>query len=319
MPTQAVFGKGFWSEIAVADLGGDAQLPSHWSFLRSDGPAPSRDCEPVGSSEVFPDIWAHLQRHRDGLRFVVDDAGTFDLSSDGRQLIWYEPKAEAEGQAQLYVTNVLLPLALHLAGGLCLHASAVAFGDNAISYMAPKFHGKSTLAMATVRAGAKLLTDDTLAVTLTTPPRLLPGVHAVRLYSDSASHLEAGEESVDAGFAAKQIITPVGHLAHESARFDAAYLLAPMAPNAGRPAVRRVAMSKFEAVALLMGQSKIQLLFDKIEQMKVMERVTIVAEQVPVYRLEVVRDFARIGEVTATLREWHAVSRGDIASNPPAP
>lgn len=319
MPTQAVFGKGFWSEIPVTDLGDDAPLPSHWSFHRSDAPAPALDCELVGSSEVFPGVWAYLHRHRDGLRYTADDAGVFDLAHGGREFTWYEPRPEAEAQAQVYVTNVLLPLAWHLAGGLCLHASAVSFGDNAISFMAPKFHGKSTLAMASVRAGAKLLTDDTLAVTLTTPPRLLPGVHAIRLYADSANRLQAGEEGVDEGFAAKQVITPTGHLAHDPARFDAGYLLAPVMATPDRPPVRRVRMSNFEAVLLLMGQSKIQLLFDKVEQMKVMERVTVIAEQVPVYKLEVVRDFARIEEVTATLREWHGTQGNDPGPRAPAP
>lgn len=305
MPTQAVFGKGFWSEIALADLGGDAKLPSHWSLVRTDAPPRRRDCELIGSSEAFAGVWVRLYRSPDGFRVVTDDAGVFDLSSDGRELTWYEPDARHEAQAQLYVTNCLLPLALHLVGGLCLHASAVAIGGNGISYMAPKFHGKSTLAMASVRAGAKLLTDDTLAVSLSTPPSLLPGVHAVRLYSDSALRLEADESGVDKGFAEKHVVIPVGHLAHEAALFAAAYLLAPVAPDPGRPAVQRIGMSKFEAVALLMGQSKIQLLFDKVEQIKVMDRVSVIAEQVPVYRLEVVRDFARIEEVTATLLAWH--------------
>ena len=49
-------------------------------------------------------------------------------------------------------------------GAVTLHASAVAVDGAAIGFMAPKFHGKSTLAAAMTYVGAHLVSDDALAI-----------------------------------------------------------------------------------------------------------------------------------------------------------
>jgi hypothetical protein len=48
----------------------------------------------------------------------------------------------------------------------------VRVGDRALGFLAPKFHGKSTLAYALVAAGAGSITDDTLPVELRDPSRV---------------------------------------------------------------------------------------------------------------------------------------------------
>ncbi len=60
----------------------------------------------------------------------------------------------------------VMALAAHADGRLTLHASAVSVAGRAVAFVGPKHAGKSTLALALVRKGARLLTDDTLVVRL---------------------------------------------------------------------------------------------------------------------------------------------------------
>jgi hypothetical protein len=207
----------------------------------------------------------------------------------------------------MYLTSLLLPLSFHIAGALCLHASAVAVDGQGIAFMAPKFHGKSTLAAATVRAGGRLLTDDTLVVR-GSPPQLLPGIHAIRLRADTAQHLGHGDGLVHIPSVERHVVSPVDRLATDEVPFAAIYLVNPMVAVAGEPIVRRTPGATFEGAAMIMGQSKIRLMFDQVERARVFEGAARVASQVPVYRLDVGRDFARVGEVGSTIVGWHSAA-----------
>ena len=83
----------------------------------------------------------------------------------------------------------VLAIALHAAGDLCFHASAVTIGGTAMAFLGSKGMGKSTIAWALVRAGAKLITDDTLRVRLGPQLTAYPGVHELRLRPDVATYL----------------------------------------------------------------------------------------------------------------------------------
>jgi hypothetical protein len=308
MPVYSLFGSGFDSELVCPELplaSGDG--PVAWRFRLERTPAPPvRDQDRVGAVDTLPGIWARLSRlPAGGFRFDVDDAGAFDVSADGSELTWYEPRPSMETQACMYATSLLLSLSFHLAGSLCLHASAVTVDGVGIAFMAPKFHGKSTLAAATVRAGGHLLTDDTLVVQ-GDPPRLLPGLHGIRLREDSARHLGHDEGLVHVPSVERHVVTPRERIATRSVPFAAVYLVNPVAAAPEGPAVARARMSAFEGAAMIMGQSKIRLLFDPPEQFRVFERATQVAAQVPVYRLDVLRDFSRVNEVGETICGWHA-------------
>ncbi|MDQ6830742.1 MAG: hypothetical protein M3081_17920, partial [Gemmatimonadota bacterium] len=157
------------------------------------------------------------------------------------------------------------------------------------------------------RAGARLVTDDTLAVTIGARPQLLPGVHAVRLFADSASHL--GEVERVEGLTVmseKHVIIPTGSIVAEPVAFAAAYVLRPVTHLQSGAAVERILLSKREAVTLFLGHSKIQNLFDGVERMAILDRASVLTELVPAYRLDIVRDLARLSEVTDVMARWHA-------------
>ena len=208
---------------------------------------------------------------------------------------------------RLHVIGRVLATALHAAGLFCLHGSGVVVEGGAIGFLAPRFWGKSTLAMALARAGAGLLSDDTLAVHPDdVPVKLWPGVHSVRLWGDSAERI-AGDDPAEGAspFEVKRTFTrlPEHLLAREPVPVSAIYLLA---PNLGTgPVAQRESLAPVPAAAALVGHAKIGALLGRSEAPVVLDRAVRIASRVPVYRLDLARDFARLSAVVMQLTEWH--------------
>src|SRR5690606_30149341 len=115
------------------------------------------------------------------------------INDDGATINWTHPVDVPTANARADLTSRVMATALYASGMVCLHGSAVVPDTEAIGFVAPKYHGKSTLAMALVRSGARLLTDDTLPVVPGSPPFAQPGLHATRLWPDSAERVGMGE------------------------------------------------------------------------------------------------------------------------------
>jgi len=116
---------------------------------------------------------------RDADRLVADwpGRGRLSVKSDGTDVV-FEPHPEADAREvdKLRRGAVRLLLA-HLAGGIPLHASAVAIQGRAIVFVGGSSLGKSTLAAALCEhAGASLLGDDAVVI-----ERRSDGFHAVAL------------------------------------------------------------------------------------------------------------------------------------------
>lgn len=87
--------------------------------------------------------------------------------------------------------RVALVLWLELIGMPVLHASGIVINDSAIGFLADSTIGKSTLAAAFVRGGAKLLTDDILPVeALPNEYRARPSYAWLRLLPETAKALD---------------------------------------------------------------------------------------------------------------------------------
>ena len=171
--------------------------------------------------------------------------------------------------------------------------------------------------MALARAGAGLLSDDTLAVHPDdVPVKLWPGVHSVRLWGDSAERI-AGDDPAEGAspFEVKRTFTrlPEHLLAREPVPVSGVYLLA---PNLGTgPVAQRESLAPVPAAAALVGHAKIGALLGRSEAPVVLDRAVRIASRVPVYRLDLARDFARLSAVVMQLTEWHrgaAVGEGPV-------
>ncbi len=66
--------------------------------------------------------------------------------------------------AATYLLGPVLGLLLRLRGVTCLHASAVAFGENAVAFVGSEGAGKSTTAAALAQRGHAILSDDVVAL-----------------------------------------------------------------------------------------------------------------------------------------------------------
>ncbi|HEU4642759.1 MAG TPA: hypothetical protein VFS44_09905 [Gemmatimonadaceae bacterium] len=308
MPHYTIFGGTLRSEITFPELREPAAPPREASWTLTTSPTLTElpDAEQLGSTAVVPGCGVTLLRHATGFRVRFDDTGDYDISDDGRRIVWSRGPNAAPGAVRADVTGLVLSTALHASGALCLHGSAVALAGGAVAFLAPKFHGKSTLALALSRAGGRLLTDDVLPVELGPAPVAVPGVHVVKLWDDSAEMFGVEQGSVRAG--EKHLVRD---LPEELVTFDrqplaAIYLLAPLAPGATMDeAARRTRLPSVPAALSLVRHSALAGLLGGSEAPVVFERAATLAESVPVYRLDTMPGLDRLGEIVATLLAWH--------------
>lgn len=92
----------------------------------------------------------------DGMQFWMDRHGTKLWAS------W--PNESSAEEAATYILGPVLGLLLRFRGITCLHASAVAIGGSAISFVGAEGAGKSTTAAAFARAGFAAVSDDVVAL-----------------------------------------------------------------------------------------------------------------------------------------------------------
>ena len=308
MPDYSIFGSCLRSEIAFPELRTAINAAPRWRLEISRQRHPPVGTALLGTDDIGGGVAVRLYKLPGGYLLEYDDnTGSFEVSADGGLITWFPvPKADSV-MVRLHVIGRVLATALHAAGLFCLHGSGVVVEGGAIGFLAPRFWGKSTLAMALARAGAGLLSDDTLAVHPDdVPVKLWPGVHSVRLWGDSAERI-AGDDPAEGAspFEVKRTFTrlPEHLLAREPVPVSAIYLLA---PNLGTgPVAERESLAPVPAAAALVGHAKIGALLGRSEAPVVLDRAVRIASRVPVYRLDLARDFARLSAVVMQLTEWH--------------
>ena len=101
-----------------------------------------------------------------GFRVWAPRHGCYLVSPDGRRVLGAPPGGAAWRWERLVLAQVL-PLAAVLRGLDVFHASAVELAGRAIAFLGHSGAGKTTLASRIVARGARLVTDDVLAVDVT--------------------------------------------------------------------------------------------------------------------------------------------------------
>lgn len=307
MRNYQVFGGALRSDIEFPELRLiESDAPS-WTLRSVPLASDMTSATLLGEVEVIAGCQVHLFRHSAGFRFVFDDTGSFDITDSGRDIAWCEGPAAEDAWVRADVTGRVLAVAMHASGHLCLHGSAVATGAGAIAFLAPKFHGKSTLALALARAGARLLTDDVLPVDPRTPVQAVPGVHQVKLWQDSATHFGVEREAPRRG--SKHLLHEFDDsmLSNDRTPLSAIYLLSPVIVEEGAaaPAVARTRMHVVPSALALVRHSIMGSMLGGAEAQLVIDRATTIAEAVPVYQLTVAAGMERIGDTVDQLLAWH--------------
>ena len=308
MPDYSIFGSCLRSEIAFPELGTAAHAAPRWTLQVSQQRDRPAGAVLLGTDDIGGGVAVRLYKLPDGYLLEYDDnTGTFEIAAGGGLITWFPVPNPNTVMVRMHVIGRVLATALHAAGLFCLHGSGVVIEGTAIGFLAPRFWGKSTLAMALARAGARLLSDDTLALHPDdVPVKLWPGVHSMRLWGDSAERIAGDDPAAGAPpFQVKRTFSrlPEHLLAREPVPVSALYLLAPNRGNG--PAVQREPLAPVPAAAALVGHTKIGALLGKSEAPVVFDRAVQLASRVPVYRLDLARDFARLSAVVTQLTAWH--------------
>ena len=308
MPSYELFGGVLQSPIEFPELR-SVDAPPTWVLdLASGSPPPLPSTAPIGDDTVYGEVKVRAFRSGDAHQLVYDDTGRFDVVG-GSRITWYPGGDGAERLAEAARADVIgrvLAFALHQQGILSLHASAVSIGGQAIAMLAPKLHGKSTLAAALVRESARLLSDDTVPVVPGSPVLVRPGVHQLRLWRDAAVELAAAR-SGEAAQGRKLVLDRMaeGEVEREAVPFGAAYVLVP-AQNDDPEAARRMRLSEIQSTLALVEHAKLGPLLGGRDAALLFGQAAAVARNVPVYLLRVARDLDRVGEAAAQIRTWHS-------------
>jgi hypothetical protein len=310
MRSYQVFGGVLLSELEFPELDSVVGGEPDWTLRASSEPIPDAEQGALlGEDRVDVGVMVRSYRVETGFRLVYEDTGVFDISSGGRDISWHRPASVELEAVRLDVLGRVLALALHASGWLSLHGSAVALEAGAVAFLAPKGNGKSTLAFALMKAGAPLMTDDTVVIDAGPPPVVRPGVQSVRLFRDSADWLSA-PEPVAGSSDIKATFAQLAADARQTTRapLAALYLLESVPAGSIAEPVERQPLVGPQGVFGLLAQTKIGTLLGGPEASTVFDAVVAVAESTPVYRLRVAREYDKLGSVVERIMAWHAAS-----------
>jgi len=331
MPDYVAFGGRLRSDLRFPWLRPAPPDPAAatWTLASGVVATPQSGSDLIGEDEIGDGSSVRLYREPDRHVIVYDGLATFELRAD--RITWCaEPGVPAE-LIRLCVIGRVFASVLHLSGALCLHGGAVELGGRGLAFLAPPGTGKSTLVRALVASGARLAADDSIPVEAGEPSLMRPGIAAMRIGSvrdrAAAEGPERSEEDADevegeiietrieptasehplvAAATAKRFVVPPAERAFGEGMIPlgAVYLLSPVAAGA-EPAARRERLSGAQAMVSLLGNARSGGLAAQSWVPALLERCARLAASTPVYRLEIARDLARVGEVVAEIVGWH--------------
>ncbi|MEP7343966.1 MAG: hypothetical protein ABI877_01805 [Gemmatimonadaceae bacterium] len=304
----AVFGGVLRTSIDFPELARGGGTEPSWILEAGTTPPSLSDATALGVDTVFATCNVHaFKREPGGYSLVFDDTGRFDISSNGKRITWYGGSERLLEAGRADIVGRVLPLALHGSGILSLHASAVAIGNEGVAFMAPKFHGKSTLATALVEEGARLITDDVLPILISEPPICMPGVPRLRLWRDSVQATLGAATAETVPQERKHRVDDLRDDQIQSLpiRFVTAYILTPVNELPNKRAVMREPLDSIAATLSLVQHAKLAPLLSGGDAGALFSQTASVSGAIRVYDLYVTRDFSRLSEVARTISRWH--------------
>lgn len=302
MRNYRVFGRCLRSALPLPELApGAGAEPPDWILRVTRRKAPE-DAGELWGEYRLGDGFLRLHAAPEGLRLVHSGTGCYAIAPDGSEIVWHAVPDACWGLARAAVVGPVLAAALHLGGVHSLHGSAVALGGEGLAFLAPKGVGKSTLAAALVRAGAGLVSDDTVAVELGADAMLWPGGRRLRLWRDAARRVAGGSlRSVPVPGGKYEVVCAEPAQA-EGVRLSAIYVLEPVD---GAADVGRHRLPASAALVSLIRHAKLAHLLGLCESRTLLDRSAALARRVPVYELALPRGYGRLEEVVARLAAWH--------------
>ncbi len=120
--------------------------------------------------------------------YSVGTVFTYDHPQRRITALWSPPQTFED--TCTYLTGPILGFVLQIQQRVCLHASTVAIGASAVAFVGPNGMGKSTLAAALLRRGARIIAEDVAAIEQQADGFVVHlGPRAIRLWNPSVTAL----------------------------------------------------------------------------------------------------------------------------------
>ena len=239
--------------------------------------------------------------YADETEFLVDKTGTEVWAQ------WCEPLTLED--TATYLLGPVMGFVMLLRGVVCLHASAVAIGNEAIALLGPAGSGKSTTAAAFAERGYSILAEDVVTLDDRGDHFLVrPGYPCIRLWPaavkalyGSESHLPKLTPNWD-----KCYLDLSDNFQKEPLRLAAIYHLSERREDAVAPFVHT--LDRAEGLMSLVANTYATKLMDKQMRAREFELLTRVLNNVPVRRVTPNSDIAHIPELcTRILSDFKSV------------
>ena len=235
-------------------------------------------------------------RYADETEFVVDNAGTEVWAA------WNEPLTLED--TATYLLGPVMGFVMLLRGVVCLHASAVVIGNEAIALLGPAGSGKSTTAAAFAELGYSVLAEDVVTLDDQGDHFLVrPGYPCIRLWPASVKALYGSETHLPR-------LTPnwdkcyldlSDNFQREPLRLAAIYHLGERRHETSAPFVQ--ALDRSEGLMSLVANTYATKLMDKQMRAREFELLTRVVKNVPLRRVTPHADPSRISDLCARIVE----------------
>ncbi len=302
-----VFGHCLASEIPFPELRTmDPQSP-RWIFNLMSREEVSSGGVFLGEESLYGEVSARLYRHPSGHRIEVDDTGVYDVTAERDQIRWGPNAPPWWDFGRGHLLGRVLSTVMHFSGMLVLHGSAVLTKDGVIAFLGPKGAGKSTLALALTSAGARFVTDDTLAVAMGSTCSVFPGVQSPRLEPGTAKLLGLDPGAVGRDGKLTTPLLPASSSARSPARLAAIYLLQPAQSGVSGVILERGEVGDARATVSVVGHAKIGAMLGPGEAATLLDRSASLAQSVSVQMLLIHRATDRLERAAAEILDWHGV------------
>ena len=248
---------------------------------------------------------AGFHRRGDTILLRFPNMADFEIRP-GDEEVTCHPVPEADQAAiDTLFYNSIRPLLINHAGGLALHGSACATPHGGLAFIGLSRRGKTTLAGACARAGNPFLTEDVIELQRSGDSyAVVPQRPVLRVFADTADYLRRNRREECAS--AHKVPLQAGEdlpFARHPARLLAIYVLGP--GEAEGPAL--APMQPQRALAEIMQHAFVLDVEDKSGLRAHFERLSDLAEHVPVVGLDFPRDYRALPEVVSAVVE-HAAS-----------
>jgi len=194
-----IFGRRLESDCPLPELLPDADVPSPAITVR----ALAQPAGPVAPIAWFREWYARdgrlnlrAGRSREGLILRFSENAEFLVAPSCTEIHYHRLRPSADTAFRHALLDQVVPRTLAQGGRLVLHASSVTTQSGAVCLIGHPGQGKSTLAAAFHREGARLLADDASLIDAgDTGVYCAPGYPGVRLWPDAAERLSPAPPS----------------------------------------------------------------------------------------------------------------------------